>query len=111
MLACLGGNKLKILKGPYWVMFIVDSDFRDKHKKVLMIARLSHKFWLSHNKWIPIWSSTNGLLTNKMGESELKKAEWQSLRKEASKYRHNSIIVKKIKNKRKEMVLPKTKHW
>lgn len=37
--ACLGGNNLKILKGPSWVMFIVDSDFRDNHKKVIKIAR------------------------------------------------------------------------
>lgn len=38
--ACISrGNKLKILKGPSWVMFIVDIDFRDNHKKVLKIAR------------------------------------------------------------------------
>lgn len=33
------GNKSKILKGPSRVMYIVDSDFRDNHKKVLQISR------------------------------------------------------------------------
>lgn len=39
MLSHLGGNKFKIVKGTSRVMFIVDSDFRDNHRKMLKISR------------------------------------------------------------------------